>query len=160
MPAPREHPSQSSNTPESDRELPRRRDEAPTPPGLDFDKQGGVITVVTQDETSGDVLMVAFMDREAWAATLETGYAHYYSRSRRRLWKKGETSGNVQEVREIRVDCDQDAVLLKVRQSGSGACHTGNRTCFYRQYHKGVLIYAPRSSGDPGDSGQPPSSSV
>ncbi len=144
MAASREQPAQSNQSATTVRELPRRPEEAPTQPDLDFEKLGGVVTVVTQDEESGDVLMVAFMDREAWDATLETGYAHYYSRSRRRLWKKGEESGNVQEVREIRVDCDQDAVLLKVHQTGSGACHTGNPTCFYRSYHKGSLIYAPR----------------
>jgi phosphoribosyl-AMP cyclohydrolase len=76
--------------------------------------------------------MIAWMDREAWEKTLETGFAHYHSRSRDRLWKKGETSGHVQRVREIRVDCDEDAVLMLVHQTGP-ACHTGNRTCFYRE---------------------------
>lgn len=75
--------------------------------------------------------MLAFMDSEAWAATLQTGYAHYHSRSRNKLWKKGETSGHVQRVIEILVDCDEDAVLMKVEQTGP-ACHTGERTCFYR----------------------------
>jgi phosphoribosyl-AMP cyclohydrolase len=132
----------------TDREAPRDSNEAASNVDIDFEKLGGVVTVVTQDVESGEVLMVAYMDTEAWHATLETGYAHYYSRSRGRLWKKGEESGNVQEVREIRLDCDQDAVLLKVRQLGAGACHTGNPTCFYRRYRKGELIYdpVPRSS--------------
>lgn len=76
--------------------------------------------------------MLAWMDREAWDATVRTGYGHYHSRSRGRLWKKGETSGHLQRVVEVRVDCDQDAVLLKVEQTGP-ACHTGNRSCFYRR---------------------------
>lgn len=132
----------------TEREAPRNSQEPAAAVDIDFEKLEGVVTVVTQDADSGEVLMVAYMDREAWEATLETGYAYYYSRSRRRLWKKGEESGNVQEVREIRLDCDQDAVLLKVRQHGPGACHTGNPTCFYRRYRKGELIYdpVPRSS--------------
>jgi phosphoribosyl-AMP cyclohydrolase len=132
----------------ANREAPRNPAEAAAAVHIDFEKLGGVVTVVAQDVDSGEVLMVAYMDAEAWQATLETGYAHYYSRSRMRLWKKGEESGNVQEVRDIRVDCDQDAVLLKVRQHGAGACHTGNPTCFYRRYRKGELIYdpVPRSS--------------
>ncbi|TVQ39685.1 MAG: phosphoribosyl-AMP cyclohydrolase [Spirochaetaceae bacterium] len=105
---------------------------------LDFEKQDGMITVVTQDAATREVLMVAFMNRQAWDKSLETGIAHYYSRSRGRLWKKGETSGHVQQIREIRVDCDQDAVLLLVDQTGV-ACHTGNRSCFYRRYGDGEL---------------------
>lgn len=106
---------------------------------LDFDKLGGLITAVAQDAVSGEVLMVAFMDRNAFAATRTSGYAHYYSRSRGRLWQKGESSGNVQEVEEIRVDCDQDAVVLRVRQRG-GACHTGRSTCFYRRLDDTKLV--------------------
>ena len=90
-----------------------------------------LVAAIAQDARNLEVLMIAWMDREAWEKTLETGYAHYHSRSRGRLWKKGETSGHVQKVREIRVDCDEDAVLLLVDQTGP-ACHTGNRTCFYR----------------------------
>ncbi|NBC30838.1 MAG: phosphoribosyl-AMP cyclohydrolase [Spirochaetes bacterium] len=132
----------------TEREVPRNGDEQAAAMDIDFEKLGGVVTAVVQEADTGEVLMVAYMDREALAATLETGYAHYYSRSRKRLWKKGEESGNVQELRELRVDCDQDAVLLKVRQHGAGACHTGNPTCFYRRYRKGELIYdpLPRSS--------------
>jgi phosphoribosyl-AMP cyclohydrolase len=98
----------------------------------DFEKRGGLVTVVTQDADSGEVLMVAYMNREAWQKTLATGQACYYSTSRKQLWVKGETSGNVQEVREIRVDCDADAVLLKVYQRGGAACHEGYRSCFFR----------------------------
>lgn len=98
----------------------------------DFDKGGGLVTVVTQDAGDGCVLMVAYMNRLAWERTLETGIATYWSRSRGQLWVKGETSGNVQHVREIRLDCDLDCVLLKVQQVGDAACHTGRRSCFYR----------------------------
>ncbi len=99
---------------------------------LNFDKLGGVIPVIAQDYQTSEVLMVAFMNREAWEHTLSTGYAHYWSRSRGKLWKKGETSGNLQEVHEIRVDCDSDCLLVRVRQIGEAACHTGFRSCFYR----------------------------
>jgi phosphoribosyl-AMP cyclohydrolase len=99
---------------------------------LDFEKLGGVVPVIAQDFESGEVLMMAFMNREAWERTRRTGYAHYWSRSRGTLWKKGETSGNLQEVREIRVDCDSDSLLIRVRQVGGAACHTGYRSCFYR----------------------------
>jgi phosphoribosyl-AMP cyclohydrolase len=91
----------------------------------------GLVTCVTTDAASGEVLMVAHMDAQALARTIATGEAWYFSRSRRALWKKGETSGHTQRVVEMRVDCDQDAVLLKVEQAG-GACHTGHRSCFYR----------------------------
>ena len=98
---------------------------------LDFDKLDGLIPVIVQDAKDGTVLMQAFMNREAWDLTLSTGYAHYFSRSRNRLWKKGETSGHVQEVKEIYADCDGDCLLLKVNQAGGSACHTGNRSCFF-----------------------------
>lgn len=96
----------------------------------DFDRTG-LVAAIAQDADTRDVLMLAWMDREAWERTIATGYAHYHSRSRDRLWKKGETSGNVQRVLEIRVDCDEDAVLLLVDQTGP-ACHTGEHSCFYR----------------------------
>ena len=93
----------------------------------------GLVTAVVTDAVSGDVLMLAHMNAEALARTIETGEAHFYSRSRGKLWKKGEDSGHVQTVVEMRVDCDQDAVLLKVRVGGTGAsCHTGRLSCFYR----------------------------
>ena len=92
----------------------------------------GLVTAVVTDAGNGDVLMVAHMNAEAVAKTIETGEAWYFSRSRKALWKKGETSGHVQRVVELRVDCDQDAVWLRVEQAGEGACHTGRRSCFYR----------------------------
>ena len=99
---------------------------------LDFGKLGGIVPAIVQDAGSLEVLMLAYMNRESLNKTEDSGYAHYYSRSRERLWKKGESSGHVQRVREIRVDCDEDAVLLIVDQRGP-ACHTGNHTCFYRE---------------------------
>ena len=99
---------------------------------LDFEKQDGLIPVIAQDSETGDVLMLAYMNREAWETTLKTGYVHYYSRSRKSLWKKGESSGNVQKVREIRVDCDDDCLLIKIDQQGGAACHMGYKSCFYR----------------------------
>jgi phosphoribosyl-AMP cyclohydrolase len=92
----------------------------------------GLVTAVVTDAASGDVLMVAHMNAEALAKTIESGEAWYYSRSRKKLWQKGESSGHVQRVVELRVDCDQDALWLKVEQLGPGACHTGRRSCFYR----------------------------
>ena len=92
----------------------------------------GLITAVVTDATSGELLMVAHMNAQALSRTVETGEAWYFSRSRKQLWKKGESSGHVQRVRELRVDCDQDAIWLKVEQTGAGACHTGRRSCFYR----------------------------
>jgi phosphoribosyl-AMP cyclohydrolase len=96
-----------------------------------FDSDG-LLTAVVTDVASGDVLMVAHMNAEALAKTIESGEAWYFSRSRKKLWKKGETSGHVQRVVELRTDCDQDALWLKVEQAGEGACHTGRRSCFYR----------------------------
>jgi phosphoribosyl-AMP cyclohydrolase len=111
-------------------------------PDLDFDKLDGLVTAVAQDADTAEVRMIGFMDRAAWERTLQTGYAHYYSRSRGKLWKKGETSGNVQKVEEVRLDCDQDAVLLVIRQEGDITCHTGHRTCFYRRLENGRLVAA------------------
>ena len=98
-------------------------------PKFDADE---LITAVVTDAKSGDVLMVAHMNEEALRKTIASGEAWYYSRSRKALWKKGETSGHVQRVIELRVDCDQDALWLRVDQQGPGACHTGRRSCFYR----------------------------
>lgn len=98
----------------------------------------GLVTCVTTDAGSGEVLMVAHMDAEALARTIESGEAWYFSRSRRRLWRKGESSGHTQRVIEMRVDCDQDAVWLRVEQAGPGACHTGRRSCFYRAVRPGA----------------------
>jgi phosphoribosyl-AMP cyclohydrolase len=106
----------------------------------------GLIAAVAVDADRGEVLMLAWMNAEALALTIETGQAHYYSRSRQALWKKGETSGQVQTVVEIRIDCDQDAVLLKVRPQGDGgACHVGFRSCFYRVVEDGRLVERPVS---------------
>ena len=94
----------------------------------------GLITVVTIEETTNDVLMVAHMNAETLGLTLQTGIAHYWSRSRQSVWKKGETSGELQEVAELRVDCDQDCIVMTVRQTGRGAaCHTGRKSCFFRR---------------------------
>ncbi len=97
----------------------------------------GLITCVTSDAASGEVLMVAHMNAEALQKTVESGEAWYFSRSRKALWRKGETSGHVQRVVEIRIDCDQDAVWLRVEQAGGAACHTGRRSCFYRAVEPG-----------------------
>src|SRR5436305_14154878 len=99
----------------------------------DFDRAGGLVPAVAQDADSGQVLMLAWMNREAYEETLRTRRAVYFSRSRNRLWRKGEESGNVQEVREVYVDCDADTVLLKVRQVGGAACHEGYASCFFRR---------------------------
>ena len=106
---------------------------------LDFDKLGGLLPVVVQDHNRKDVLMVAFMNAEAWEQTLATGKATYFSRSRQTLWVKGLTSGNVQLVKEIRIDCDNDTVLLRVEQVGGAACHTGHRSCFHKQLLDGQV---------------------
>jgi phosphoribosyl-AMP cyclohydrolase len=97
-----------------------------------FDKMHGLVPAVVQEYRTHEVLMVAFMNQEAWELTLSTGYAHYFSRSRNAIWKKGETSGHLQEIREVLIDCDDDSVLLLVNQVEGTACHTGNRSCFYR----------------------------
>jgi phosphoribosyl-AMP cyclohydrolase len=99
--------------------------------GVDLAFEEGLLPAVAQDAETGDVLMLAYVDEEALARTRETGYAHYHSRSRDELWKKGGSSGHVQRVREIRVDCDGDALLYRIEQEG-GACHTGFESCFHR----------------------------
>lgn len=107
---------------------------------LKFDERG-LVAVVAQEAGTGEVLMLAWADREALERTVETGRAHYWSRSRGELWRKGETSGHVQEVREVRVDCDGDAVLYRVAQTGP-ACHTGEGSCFHRRVEDGGLARA------------------
>ncbi|MEM6534859.1 MAG: phosphoribosyl-AMP cyclohydrolase [Pseudomonadota bacterium] len=104
-----------------------------------FNKDG-LIAAVAQDADTGEVLMLAWMNAQALKATIETGKATYWSRSRAALWVKGETSGHTQSVIELRIDCDQDAVLLKVKQAG-GACHTGRRSCFYRRVDGDRLVF-------------------
>src|SRR5438270_12840522 len=104
---------------------------------LDFDKSGGLVAAIAQDDQTGEVLMIAWMNREAFEETVRTGRAVYFSRSRGKLWRKGEESGNVQEVKGIYVDCDADAVLLKVNQIGGAACHEGYKSCFFRRLEDG-----------------------
>jgi len=103
----------------------------------DFDKGDGLIPVIVQESETGEVLMLAYMNAEAWRETLRTGKATYWSRSRKTLWVKGESSGHVQWVKDIRIDCDRDTLLLRVRQVGDAACHTGYRSCFYRKLSPG-----------------------
>ena len=120
--------------------------DTPAFPGSD-----GLVTAVAQDAATGQVLMVAHMNREAWDETLATGRAVYFSRSRGRLWRKGEVSGNSQQVKEIYVDCDGDAVLLKVEQIGGAACHEGYPSCFFRQVTEDGLKIVAERVFDPGD---------
>jgi phosphoribosyl-AMP cyclohydrolase len=111
----------------------------------DFSRPDGLITAVAQDANTGELLMVAHMNRAAFDETLSTGQAVYFSRSRGRLWRKGEESGNIQRVHAVYVDCDGDVVLLKVDQVGGGACHEGYRSCFFRQVTPdGLKIVAER----------------
>lgn len=106
----------------------------PTPPTEpDFAKGGGLLPAIAQDAQTGEVLMMAYMNAESYAETLATGRAVYYSRSRNKLWRKGEESGNVQQVQTIYLDCDADTLLLKVEQIGGAACHEGYKSCFFRQ---------------------------
>ena len=106
---------------------------------LNFKKMGGLIPAVVQDYKTGEVLMLAFINQEAWEATLSTGKATYYSRTRQQLWIKGETSGNIQIIKDIRIDCDDDTVVLKVDQVGGAACHTGHKSCFYKKVEDGSI---------------------
>ena len=117
---------------------------------IDFEKGGGLVTALAQDTESGEILMVAYMNAEAFERSLETGEVVYWSRSRKKLWHKGEESGNVQRIREILIDCDGDAILFKVDQVGGAACHTGRRSCFYRRLDEagvedvGVQVFDPK----------------
>ena len=112
---------------------------------LDFNKTGGLVPAIVQDYLTGEILMLAYMNPDAFNATLSTGKATYYSRSRQTLWVKGETSGNLQRIKEIYIDCDDDTVLLKVEQLGGAACHTGHRSCFYKKVENGSI----RVTGEP-----------
>ncbi len=100
---------------------------------LDFEKQNGLIPVIAQDWETHEILMLAYVNKQAFEKSLETGKAHYYSRSRDKLWMKGESSGHIQEIKEILVDCDQDTLVFKIHQVGGAACHVGYNTCFYRR---------------------------
>ncbi len=116
---------------------------------LDFDKAGGLVSAIAQDAVTGEVLMIAWMNREAFEETVRTKRAVYFSRSRNRLWRKGEESGNVQEVQRIFIDCDADAVLLKVNQIGGAACHEGYPSCFFRELTDGQLTIVGEPVFDP-----------
>src|ERR1700680_2758093 len=105
----------------------------------EFEKSGGLLPAIAQDADTGAVLMMAWMNRDAYEETVRTGRACYFSRSRNRLWRKGEESGHVQEVREIFIDCDADTILLKVKQIGGAACHEGYASCFFRKVDGGEL---------------------
>lgn len=113
--------------------------ENPIPNGPCFASAESLLPAIAQDFVSGEVLMLAYMNREAWQQTVSTGEVFYFSRSRKRLWKKGEESGHVQKVREIYIDCDADTILLKVDQVGGAACHEGYLSCFFRQCVDGEL---------------------
>ncbi|MBF0232402.1 MAG: phosphoribosyl-AMP cyclohydrolase, partial [Desulfamplus sp.] len=106
----------------------------------DFAKTGGLLPAIAQDHATGEVLMLAYMNEDAWNETLNSGMATYYSRSRKELWKKGETSGNLQVIKEIRIDCDEDTILLKVEQIGNAACHMGYKSCFFRKVNPDATI--------------------
>jgi phosphoribosyl-AMP cyclohydrolase len=106
---------------------------------LNFDKASGLVAAIAQDAETGEVLMMAWMNRDAFEETVRSRRAVYFSRSRNRLWRKGEESGHVQEVQEILIDCDADTVLLKVKQVGGAACHEGYKSCFFRRVDAGEL---------------------
>ena len=107
---------------------------------VDFEKAGGIVTAIALDDATGEVLMVASMSPESFRKTLETGEVVYWSRSRQRLWHKGEQSGNTQLVKGVYIDCDGDAVVLRVEQRGGAACHTGKRSCFFRKLERGQWV--------------------
>lgn len=116
---------------------------------IDFDKTGGLVPAIAQDADSGQVLMLAWMNRDAYEETLKTGRACYFSRSRNRLWRKGEESGHFQEVREVFIDCDADTILLKVKQVGGAACHEGYASCFFRRVDGATLTVTGERVFDP-----------
>ena len=116
---------------------------------LDFHKSDGLIPAVIQDCTTGRVLMVGYMNAEAFRQTVETGFATFYSRSRRKLWRKGETSGHHLIVKEIATDCDQDALLVRVEPQGPGVCHNGFESCFYRRLEDGKWVESEPRAYDP-----------
>lgn len=118
---------------------------------LDFSKGDGLIPAIAQDYKTGEILMLAYINEESWNETLKTGNATYWSRSRGKLWRKGEESGNVQKIKEILVDCDDDTVVFKVDQIGGAACHTGFRSCFFRKLENGELKTVGERVFDPKD---------
>ena len=118
---------------------------------LNFNKSDGLIPAIVQDAETKDVLMLAYMNRESWEASLKSGKATFWSRSRQKLWLKGESSGHVQIIKNIFIDCDDDTILLQVEQLGGAACHTGHRSCFYRKLEGGELIVVGEKVFDPKD---------
>lgn len=107
---------------------------------LDFSKGNGLLPTIVQEYHSGKVLMLAYINRESWEKALKTGEAHYWSRSRQEIWRKGETSGHIQKIREIYVDCDNDTVLFRVEQVGGAACHTGFESCFHKKVDRNQIV--------------------
>jgi phosphoribosyl-AMP cyclohydrolase len=118
---------------------------------LDFAKSGGLVTAIAQDHETGEVLMVAHMNEESFRRTLESGEAVYWSRSRQQLWRKGESSGKTQVVKDLLIDCDGDVVLLRVEQRGGAACHTGKRSCFFRRLENRQWIDVGEQVFDPAE---------
>lgn len=109
----------------------------------------GLVTAIAQDHQTNEILMVAYMNEQTLRRTLESGTMTYWSRSRQKVWVKGESSGNTQDVKEVRIDCDGDAILFKVEQKGGAACHTGHRSCFYRKLEDGTLVETDEPVFDP-----------
>lgn len=118
---------------------------------LDFEKAGGFVTAIAVDDATGEVLMVASMNEASLRHTLETGEAHYWSRSRDRLWRKGEESGYTQRVKAVYLDCDGDTLVLRVEQRGGAACHTGKRSCFFRRLEDGCWVDVGEQIFDPAE---------
>lgn len=117
---------------------------------LNFNKSpDGLLPAIVQDSKSGEVLMLAYVNEQAWKATLSSGRAHYWSRSRNQLWQKGESSGHVQLIQQILVDCDEDTIVYQVEQLGGAACHTGHRSCFYRRVEGKELVSEEKKVFDP-----------
>ena len=116
---------------------------------LKFRERGGLIPAIAQDFATGEILMQAFINEEAWQETLKSGRAVYFSRSRNKLWRKGEESGNVQLIKEILVDCDFDSVIFKVEQIGGAACHTGHRSCYFNKVEGDTLVECGEQIFDP-----------
>ena len=121
----------------------------PTNVPVDFEKLGGIVPVIAQDDESGDVLMMAYMNQKALEETVRTGRVCYFSRSRNRLWRKGEQSGHVQELRSMYMDCDSDTLLVRVKQVGGAACHEGYRSCFFRRVEGDKLTVVGERVFDP-----------
>jgi len=118
---------------------------------LNFNKSDGLVPAIVQDAETKDVLMLAYMNKASWEATVQTGKATFWSRSRQRLWLKGESSGHVQMIKNIYIDCDEDTILLQVEQLGGAACHTGYRSCFYRKLEGGDFVVVGEKIFDPKD---------